>query len=79
MALSGEPEDTYRTDEAVVELFLQDEHLLRWLKMAREKIPFQGLPARICWLGYGDRARARLKCNQIGRQWRVGGADRDRP
>lgn len=65
MALSGEPEDIYRTDEAVVELFLQDEHLHRWLKLAREKIPFQGLPDRICWLGYGNRARARLRYNRM--------------
>ena len=65
VALSGEPEDIYRTDQAVVELFPQDEHLHRWLKMAREKIPFQGLPARICWLGYGERAQAGLRFNQM--------------
>ena len=65
VALSGDPEDIYRTDEAIAELFPQDEHLLRWLKMAREKVPFQGLPSRICWLGYGDRARAGLKFNEL--------------
>jgi urocanate hydratase len=65
VALSGDPEDIYRTDEAVSELFPQDEHLQRWLKLAREKIPFQGLPSRICWLGYGDRAKAGLKFNEM--------------
>jgi urocanate hydratase len=65
VALSGDPEDIYRTDQAVAELFPEDEHLQRWLKMAREQIHFQGLPARICWLGYGERARAGLKFNQM--------------
>ncbi|MFN2119470.1 MAG: urocanate hydratase [Anaerolineales bacterium] len=65
VALSGDPEDIYRTDEAVMELFPEDKHLHRWLKMAREKVPFQGLPARICWLGYGERARAGLRFNQL--------------
>jgi urocanate hydratase len=65
VALSGDPEDIYRTDEAVAELFPTDEHLMRWLKMAREKVPFQGLPARICWLGYGERAKAGLKFNEM--------------
>ncbi len=65
VALSGDPEDIYRTDEAVMELFPNDEHLHRWLKMARERIPFQGLPSRICWLGYGERARAGLKFNEL--------------
>ncbi len=65
VALSGDPEDIYRTDEAVMELFPADAHLHRWLKMAREKIPFQGLPARICWLGYGERAKAGLKFNAM--------------
>lgn len=65
VALSGDPEDIYRTDEAVMELFPEDMHLQRWLKMARERIPFQGLPARICWLGYGERARAGLKFNEL--------------
>jgi len=65
VALSGDPEDIYRTDEAVMELFPEDEHLHRWIKMAREKVPFQGLPSRICWLGYGERAKAGLKFNEL--------------
>ncbi len=65
VALSGDPEDIYRTDEAVAELFPHDEALHRWLKMAREKVPFQGLPSRICWLGYGERAKAGLKFNEM--------------
>ena len=65
VALSGDPEDIYRTDEAVMELFPEDEHLHRWLRMAREKVPFQGLPSRICWLGYGERAKAGLKFNEM--------------
>jgi urocanate hydratase len=65
VALSGDPEDIYRTDEAIRELFPGDQHLQRWLIMAREKVPFQGLPARICWLGYGERLRAGLKFNQM--------------
>ena len=65
VALSGDPEDIYRTDEAVMELFPEDDHLHRWLKMAKEKVPFQGLPSRICWLGYGERAKAGLKFNQM--------------
>ncbi len=65
VALSGDPEDIYRTDEAIKELFPEDAHLHRWLNMAKEQIPFQGLPARICWLGYGERAKAGLKFNQM--------------
>ncbi len=65
VALSGDPEDIYRTDEAILELFPQDMHLRRWLEMARQKVPFQGLPARICWLGYGERAKAGLKFNEL--------------
>ncbi|HEY2981020.1 MAG TPA: urocanate hydratase [Anaerolineales bacterium] len=65
VALSGEPEDIYKTDQAVLELFPHDEHLHRWLKMAREKVQFQGLPARICWLGYGERALAGLRFNEM--------------
>ena len=65
VALSGDPEDIYKTDQAVRELFPEDEHLHRWLALAREKVPFQGLPARICWLGYGERARAGLKFNEM--------------
>jgi len=65
VALSGDPEDIYTTDRAVLELFPDDEHLRRWLTLAREKIHFQGLPARICWLGYGERARAGLRFNEL--------------
>jgi urocanate hydratase len=65
VALSGDKEDIYRTDEAIMELFPEDTHLHRWLKMAKEKVPFQGLPARICWLGYGERAKAGLKFNEM--------------
>jgi urocanate hydratase len=65
VALSGDTEDIYRTDEAVIELFPQDEHLQRWLKLAQERVPFQGLPSRICWLGYGNRAKAGLKFNEM--------------
>ncbi len=64
-ALSGDPQDIYRTDEAVIELFPEDEHLHRWIRMAQAKVPFQGLPARICWLGYGERAQAGLLFNQM--------------
>jgi urocanate hydratase len=65
VALSGDPQDIYRTDEAIMELFPGDEHLKRWLHLAREKVPFQGLPARICWLGYGERREAGLRFNQM--------------
>lgn len=65
VALSGDPQDIYATDRAIMELFPDDPHLHRWLKMAQEQIEFQGLPARICWLGYGERARAGLKINEM--------------
>ncbi len=65
VALSGDPADLYATDEAILELFPEDEHLARWIKMAQEQIEFQGLPSRICWLGYGERAKAGLKFNQM--------------
>src|SRR5947209_1952961 len=65
VALSGDPEDIYRTDEAILELFPEDESLRRWITMARQKIQFQGLPARICWLGYGERDKAGLKFNEL--------------
>ncbi|WP_243297325.1 urocanate hydratase [Bacillus litorisediminis] len=57
VALSGDPEDIYKTDEVILREFSYDKHLCNWIKMAQEKIQFQGLPARICWLGYGERAR----------------------
>jgi urocanate hydratase len=64
-ALSGDPEDIYRTDEKILELFPEDEALNRWIRLAREKIHFQGLPSRICWLGYGERERAGLAFNEL--------------
>ena len=64
-ALSGDPEDIYKTDQAMKELFPENEHLHRWLDMARERIAFQGLPARICWIGLGERHRAGLKFNEM--------------
>jgi urocanate hydratase len=65
VALSGDPADIYATDEAMKALFPGDAHLNRWLTMAREHIEFQGLPARICWLGYGDRLKAGLRMNEM--------------
>lgn len=65
VALSGDPQDIYTTDEAILELFPEDEHLARWIRMAQKEIAFQGLPARICWLGYGERAKAGLKLNEL--------------
>lgn len=67
-ALSGDPEDIYRTDEKVKELLPHDKHLHQWLTMARERIHFQGLPARICWVGLGDRARLGLAFNEMVRK-----------
>ena len=64
-ALSGEPDDIAAIDRALAELFPADEGLQRWLRLAAEKVPIQGLPARICWLGYGDRARAGLRINEL--------------
>ena len=64
-ALSGDPEDILRTDRAILELFPGDESLRRWITMAEERVAFQGLPARICWLGYGERARAGLEFNRL--------------
>ena len=65
VALSGDPEDIYKTDQKVKELLPDDEHLHRWLDMARERIEFQGLPARICWVGLGDRHRLALAFNEM--------------
>jgi urocanate hydratase len=65
VALSGDPKDIYRTDKAVMDLFPDNEHLNRWIKMAQEKVAFQGLPARICWLGYGERDKAGLAFNDL--------------
>ena len=65
VALSGDPAYIYRTDDLVLELFPEDEHLRRWIELAREKIQFQGLPSRICWLGQGERARFGLAMNDL--------------
>ncbi|MBO9348089.1 MAG: urocanate hydratase [Chloroflexus sp.] len=65
VALSGDPEDIYVTDRAIANLFPDDEHLGRWLRLARDHVAFQGLPARICWLGYGERAKAGLLLNEL--------------
>ncbi|HYV18378.1 MAG TPA: urocanate hydratase [Verrucomicrobiae bacterium] len=64
-ALSGDPEEIHKTDRAVLELFPEDAGLARWIRLASERIAFQGLPARICWLGYGERARFGLKLNAM--------------
>ena len=71
VALSGDPEDIYTTDRALMELFPEDDHLVNWLTMAREKIAFQGLPSRIAWLGYGDRAKAGKLFNDLVRTGKV--------
>jgi urocanate hydratase len=68
VALSGDPEDIYRTDRLALELFPEDETLARWIPMARERIRFQGLPARICWLGYGQRAEFGIAMNRLVRK-----------
>ncbi|MDP6155838.1 MAG: urocanate hydratase [Candidatus Thermoplasmatota archaeon] len=67
VALSGDPEDIYRTDEVILKLFPEDGHLKRWIELARSSFDFQGLPARICWLGYGERARAGVAFNELVR------------
>jgi urocanate hydratase len=71
VALSGDPEDIYATDAKIMELFPQDRHLARWIKMAQEQVAWQGLPARICWLGYGERVRAGLAFNELVAQGEV--------
>jgi len=70
-ALSGDPADIARTDRAVMDLFPGDEHLRRWLRMAAERVRFQGLPARICWLGYGERAKMGRVFNDLVRAGKV--------
>ncbi len=70
-ALSGDPEDIKRTDQAILELFPTNQGLRRWITMAEERIHFQGLPARICWLGYGERDKAGLAFNELVRRGEV--------
>src|SRR3989454_1535231 len=71
VALSGDPDDIRKTDDLALELFPEDETLHRWLRLARDRVQFQGLPARICWLGYGERARAGLLFNELVASGRV--------
>lgn len=71
VALSGDPEDIYTTDKALAELFPENEGLQRWLKLAKDKIAFQGLPSRICWLGMGEREKAGLLFNDLVKQGKV--------
>ena len=71
VALSGDPEDIFETDRALIELFPEKTHLRRWLEMAGERVAFQGLPSRICWLGYGERHLAGLKFNELVASGRV--------
>jgi len=68
VALSGDPQDIRRTDQAVLETFPNDEALARWIRLAKDKVQFQGLPARICWLGYGERAMLGLRFNEMVRK-----------
>jgi urocanate hydratase len=72
-ALSGDPEDIYRTDRAVLETFPENESLTRWIDLAREKVQFQGLPARICWLRHGERAHMGLRFNEMVRRGELKG------
>ena len=67
VALSGDPDDIFATDQAALDMFADDAALCRWIRMARERVTFQGLPARICWLGFGARARFGLKINELVR------------
>jgi urocanate hydratase len=70
-ALSGDPQDIWTSDDAVLELFPGDDALVRWVRLARERVTFQGLPARICWLGYGARAAFGLRLNDLVRRGRI--------
>jgi len=70
-ALSGDPNDIYETDKVILDLFPEDKALHRWINMAQKRVDFQGLPARICWLGYGERARAGLAFNELVRSGKV--------
>ena len=71
VALSGDPKDIYRTDKAILELFPENDHLRRWITMAQERVQFQGLPARICWLGYGERDQAGAVFNDLVKKGEV--------
>jgi urocanate hydratase len=71
VALSGDKKDIYRTDQAILDLFPENEHLHRWIKMAQDRVQFQGLPARICWLGYGERDKAGAVFNDLVKKGEV--------
>jgi urocanate hydratase len=71
VALSGDPDDIRQTDEAALEMFGHDEALVRWIGLARDRVAFQGLPARILWLGYGERARFGLRINELVREGKI--------
>ena len=79
VALSGDPEDIRVTDEAALRLFGDQPSVRRWIELARDRVAFQGLPARILWLGYGERARFGRELNALVRERRAAGADRHRP
>jgi urocanate hydratase len=70
-ALSGDPEDIYTTDKSLIKAFPENQHLIHWLKQAQEKVAFQGLPSRICWLGMGEREKAGLLFNELVKQKKV--------
>jgi urocanate hydratase len=72
VALSGDPADIAATDDAILELFGEQQHIRRWIELARERVHFQGLPARICWLGYGERDAAGLRFNELVASGEVG-------
>ena len=69
--MSGDPKDIYKTDQVILETFPEDEALCRWIKLAQERVHFQGLPSRICWLGYGERDKAGLKFNELVKKGEV--------
>ncbi len=71
VALSGDPKDIYRTDQLVLELFPEDASLRRWIELAQKRIHFQGLPSRICWLGYGQRAKFGVAMNELVRKGEI--------
>jgi urocanate hydratase len=72
LALSGNPEDIKKTDKAILEMFKDDEVLSNWIKLAEKYLPWEGLPARVCWLGYGERERFALKINEMIRNGEIG-------
>ena len=71
VALSGDPKDIWETDQIIMDLFPEKHHLVRWIKMAQERVAFQGLPSRICWLGYGERDKAGLAFNEAVASGRI--------